>query len=483
MAAREKIRNIGLTGHGGSGKTSLAESFLFSAKVTSRLGRVEEGNTVSDYAADETARKISISAALLHLDWKGMKFNVVDMPGYADFTGEVAGGLSVCETALIVVNTASGLEVGVEQVFRYADRYRTAKIFFFNRLDKEHTNFKKTLELFSSHYGSGVLPFFLPLGEGPGFKGVIDVLTKKAYTYEGGQTKETPLPSSEAAELDEARQKILEAAAETDDDLLEKFFDSGTLTEQEFKRGLHNGIKEGKIMPVLCGSAAAITGVGPLLDFLAEYAPSPADFPEIEGTLPGTTQKIAKKTFPSEPLCARIFKTISEPHLGELSFFRVFSGKVSPGDDVFNANRQGSERIGQIYLMNGKERRETPTVAAGGIGAFVKLKTSHTGDTLCDKKNPILLPPIEFPKPVINLAVVPKRKEDEEKMAVGFARLHEEESVWMVHSGGFYSVEKRPTSQIDPARLHWFRWEAAFTWLSGMVLLVLAAARVYRFVK
>ncbi len=427
MANGEQLRNIGLVGHGGSGKTSLAESFLFSAKVTNRLGRVDEGSTVSDYAADEIARKISISAALLHFDWQGRKFNVVDMPGYADFIGEVAGGLSVAETALIVVNTQSGLEVGVEQVLKYADRYRTAKIFFFNKLDKEHTDFKKTLDQFAAHYGSGLLPFFLPIGAGPGFKGVVDVLAKKAFTYEGGQTQEIPVPASEAAGLDAARQKILEAAAESDDALLEKFFDSGTLTEDELKGGLHHGIKEGKIMPVLAGSAANLIGIGPALDFLAAYAPAPADFPEVEGILPGTSQKIAKKTLASEVLSARIFKTVSEPHLGELSFFRVYSGRVAPGNDVFNAGRQASERIGQIYLMNGKERKEVSEVSAGDLGAFVKLKASHTGDTLCDKKAPILLPPIEFPKPVINLAVVPKRKEDEEKMAVGFSRLHEED--------------------------------------------------------
>lgn len=427
MATREKIRNIGLAGHGGSGKTSLGEAFLFLAKITSRLGRVDEGNTASDYSADEIARKISISAALLHFDWKDHKFNLVDMPGYADFAGEVAGGLSVSETALIVVNTQAGLEVGVEQVFKYADRYRTARIFFFNKLDKEHTDFEKTLEQFTAHYGAGVLPFFLPIGTGPGFKGVIDVLAKKAFAYEGGQTKEIPLPPSEAAKVEEARQKILEAAAESDDALLEKFFDSGTLSEEELKGGLHHGIKEGKIMPVLCGSAANQIGVGPALDFLSAYAPSPADFPEVEGVLPGTSQKIAKKTLSSEPLSARIFKTVSEPHLGELSFFRVYSGKVAPGNDVFNAGRQAGERIGQIYLMNGKERKEVGEVAAGDIGAFVKLKASHTGDTLCDKKAPILLPPLEFPKPVINLAVVPRKKEDEEKMAVGFSRLHEED--------------------------------------------------------
>lgn len=432
MANGEEIRNIGIVGHGGSGKTSLGEAMLYLAKVTNRLGKVDDGNTVSDYAADEIARKISISAALLHLDWKGKKFNVVDMPGYADFLGEVAGGLSVCETALIVVNTTSGLEVGVEQVLKFADRYRTAKIFFFNRLDKEHTDFRKTLDQFSAHYGTGLLPFFLPMGEGPGFKGVIDVLAKKAFSYEGGQAKEIPVPASETAKLEAARQKILEAAAESDDALLEKFFDSGTLTEEELKRGVKTGIREGKIMPVVCGSAATLSGVGPLLDFLADYAPSPSDFGEVEGTLPGVGQKIARKTLGSEPLSARIFKTISEPHLGELSFFRVFSGKVAPGDDAFNPNRQSSERIGQIYVMNGKERKEIGAVSAGDIGAFVKLKASHTGDTLCDKKAPILLPAIEFPKPVINLAVLPRRKEDEEKMALGFSRLHEEDPTFQM---------------------------------------------------
>lgn len=436
MANAEQIRNLGLAGHGGSGKTSLAEAFLFLAKGTTRLGKVDEGNTVSDYAADEIERKISISGALLHFDWKGQKFNVVDLPGYADFIGEVAGGLSVSETALIVVNTQAGLEVGVEQVFKYAERYRTGKIFFFNRLDKEHTDFKKTLDRFSAHYGSGVLPFFWPIGEGPAFKGVIDILSKKGYGYEGGQTKEVPIPPAELAKAEEYRQKILEAAAEADDALLEKFFDSGTLSDAELKQGLREGIRDGKIMPVGCGSAANLIGVGPLLDFLAEYAPSPVDFKKAEGTLPGTEQKIVRKTASSEPLCARIFKTIAEPHIGELSFFRVYSGKVSPGDDVYNSGRQTSERIGQIYVMNGKERKEIGSVSAGDIGAFVKLKASHTGDTLCDKKAPILLPKIEFPKPVINLSVTARKKDDEEKMAVGLTRLHEEDPTFYMTVDG-----------------------------------------------
>lgn len=427
MANAEQIRNLGLVGHGGSGKTSLGEAFLFLAKVTTRLGKTDEGNTVSDYAADEVARKISISGSLLHFDWKGQKFNVIDLPGYADFIGEVAGGLAVSETALVVVNTQAGLEVGVEQVLKYADRYKNAKIFFFNRLDKEHTSFQKTFDSFASHYGSGVLPFFLPIGEGPGFKGIVDILAKKAYGYEAGQTKEIPVPSDLAGKMDEWRQKLLEAAAEADDALLEKFFDSGTLAEDEIKLGLLEGIRDGKILPVLCGSAANLIGVGRMLDFLAEYAPPPADRPEVEGTLPGTPQKIVRKTSASEPLTARIFKTIAEPHIGELSFFRVFSGKVSPGDDVYNSARQCSERIGQMYVMNGKERKEISAVTAGDIGAFVKLKNSHTGDTLCDKKAAILLPPLEFPKPVINLAVIARKKEEEEKMAAGLARLHEED--------------------------------------------------------
>jgi len=436
MTNAEQIRNIGLVGHGGGGKTSLAEAFLFLDRITTRLGKVDDGNTVSDYAADEVERKISISAALLHFDWKGHKFNLVDMPGYTDFIGEVAGGLSVCETALIVVNTQAGLEVGVEQVFKYAERYKTAKMFFFNRLDKEHVDFNKALDQFIAHYGNGALPLFWPIGEGPGFKGVVDILSQKAYAYEGGQTNEMPIPPAEAGRVAEWRQKVLEAAAEADDALLEKFFDSGALSDAELKQGLRRGIQSGKIMPVCCGSAANLVGVAPLLDFLAEFVPSPADFPEVEGTLPGTNQKIARKTAGSEPLCARIFKTISEAHIGELSFFRVFSGKVSPGDDVYNPGRQATERIGQIYVMNGKERKEIGTVSAGDIGAFVKLKNSHTGDTLCDKKASIQLPTIEFPRPVINLSITSRKKDEEEKMAVGLTRLHEEDPTFYMAVDG-----------------------------------------------
>ena len=432
-----QIRNLGLVGHGGAGKTSLAEALLHSTGATSRLGRVEDGNTVSDYSAEEVSRKISIAASLLHLDWKNYKINLVDLPGYADFTGEVVAGLRVTETAVILISALSGVEVGTEQVWKISEKYDLARMFFVNKLEKEHASYSKCLQQLQERFGNGVVAVQLPLGEGLSFKGVIDLIGMKAFLFQkGAQPKEDKIPAELESQASEAREKMMEAIAESDDTLLEKFFDKGELTEDEIKTGLKKGINARKIFPLLCGSATENWGGSLLLDFAGEFLPSPSDFVEVKGKDPNNQQEIKRKIAVEEPTCAFVFKTVAEPHVGELSFFKVYAGKISSGDDLLNPTKQVTERIGQIYVMNGKERKEIGNISAGDIGAFVKLKSTHTGDTLCDKKHPIQFSAIDFPKAVINMAIKPKNKGDEEKIANGFSKLHEEDPTFIMEVDG-----------------------------------------------
>lgn len=429
----EQTRNIGLVSHGGAGKTSLAEAFLFSAGATNRLGKVDDGNTVSDYTDDEIQRKISIGASLLHVEWKNHKINLVDLPGYADFIGEVYGGLRVTEGALILVSALSGVEVGTEQVWEICQKYNVSRMIFINKLEKEHASFYDSLNQAKERFGMSVTPLQIPIGEGLQFKGVVDLLRMKAFYFEkDGKIKEDKITDDLKAKAEEYREKLVEAVAETDDELLEKFFDKGELTDEEIKKGLRIGVIKQKIFPVLCGSALENQGTNLLLDYLVELMPAPSDSAEIKAQDPASKSEKTIKVDPNGPACAMIFKTVSEPHVGELSFFKVISGKIKSGDDVYNPATRITERIGQIYYMNGQDRKEIGIVSAGDLGAFVKLKNTHTGETLCHPKNQILLPPIDFPHPAINMAIRPKSKGDEEKIATGFAKLHEEDPTFIM---------------------------------------------------
>ncbi|UCB52688.1 MAG: elongation factor G [Candidatus Zixiibacteriota bacterium] len=429
----DQIRNVGVVGHGGVGKTSLVEAMLYGAKVTTRLGSVDDGTSLSDYTDDEIERKISIGASLLHLEWKNHKINVVDLPGYQDFIGEVVGGLRVAETALILISAQAGVEVGTEQVWNIAERYKLARIFFVNRMEKEHADFEKVLQQAKESFGHKVIPLQVPISQGPDFKGVIDLVRMKALHFDkDGKAREDKIPPELEAKAKEYREKIVEAAAETDDALLEKFFDKGQLADDEIKQGLRKGIAERSIYPVVCGSASGNIGVTALLDLLAAYLPSPAYFAQVEGQVPGSDKEKIMKISPDESLCGFAFKTVSEPHVGELTFLRVFSGKLQSGMDVYNSTREVSERIGQIYALNGRERKEIGIVNAGDIAALVKLKSTRTGDTFCHKKDPVMLPEIGFPTPVINMGIRPKNRGDEEKIASGFAKLHEEDPTFIM---------------------------------------------------
>jgi elongation factor G len=424
--AIDKLRNIGLVGHGSTGKTSLNEALMFSAKAISRMGSVDDGTTTSDYTDDEIARKISIGLTISHLEWNGCKINLIDMPGYADFIGEVEGGLSVADFALILVNGVTGIEVGTDTNWRICTRVGMPRGFFVNRLDKEHADFEKIVGQIQEAYGDRAVPVTMAWDPGLTFKGIVNIITMKAYTHDkSGNAKEVAIPAELQGTADSYREKLIEAAAEADDALLEKFFESGELTPDELKRGLTLGIARAKIFPIFAGAATETAGAPAFLDFAVDYLPTPDFKGEKEGVLPGGENPVVKKISPVEPTSLYVFKTISEPHVGELSFIKVISGKVNPGDDLMNVNINSSERIGQIFLMNGKERKEAESLSAGDIGALVKLKNTHTGHTLAEKKSPIQYKPAPIPNPVIRMAARAKAKGDEEKVANGLTRLRE----------------------------------------------------------
>ena len=429
----DKVRNIGLVGHGGTGKSSLNEAMMFCSKSISRMGSITDGTTISDYTEDEIARKISIGLALSHLEWKGCKINLIDMPGYADFIGETEAGLSVSDFALIVVNGVSGVEVGTDTSWRNCVRLNLPRGFFINRMDKEHADFEKILGQIQASYGDRAVPVTMSWGAGPGFKGIISIITMKAYTFDkSGEPKEQDIPADLKSSAEKFREKLMEAAAEADDALLEKFFEAGELTPDELKAGLTKGIASAKIYPVFAGSATENAGISLFLDFAANFFPAPDYVGEKAGINPNNKEEIKRKISPSESTSLYVFKTISEAHVGELTFFKVFSGKISTGIDLINATNSSSERIGQIFMMSGKERKEAPVISAGDIGALVKLKNTHSGHTLCEKKTPIMYKPAPVPNPVIRMSIKAKAKGEEEKVVSGLYRLREEDPSFIV---------------------------------------------------
>ncbi len=426
--ATESIRNIGLFGHGGVGKTSLAEAILYTAGMTNRLGKTDDGTTVSDYTDEEIQRKVSISSALMHAEWKNRKINVIDTPGYADFAGEVWGALRVVDLALVLLSAPAGIEVGTEQVHESVKDHQLPRAFFINKMEKEHANFQKCLDQLKETFSDRAIPVFWPIGEGAEFSGVVDLVRMKGYKFDPkGKMTEMDVPADIQPAVDEARRLLMEAAAEADDTLLEKYFDADGLSEEEIKDGLKKGIAAGKIFPVFAGSADKNIGISSLLDFAGDFFPSPKDRPAVVGKRSGREDTVECAISEHAPLCAFTYKTVSEPHMGELSFFRVFSGRMASGMEAYNATREENERIAQIFSMNGKNRSEIGALNLGDIGAVVKLKNTHTGDTLCEKKSPVVLDPVAFPDPIFEMAARAKSKGDEDKMATGLSRLHEED--------------------------------------------------------
>ncbi|MBN1656306.1 MAG: elongation factor G [Deltaproteobacteria bacterium] len=428
----EQIRNIALIGHGDAGKTSIAEAIAFSMGIINRMGSVPAGNTVSDYNADEIERQISISSSIVSGEWDRHKINLVDVPGYSDFIGESRGAIRVVETVALVMQAVSGIEVGVEQGWRSAEENEVPRIFIINKLDREQADFKQALAAAQGRYGRGVVAAQFPVDQAqPGFHTIIDVILMKQLSFAtdgSGKMTQEEIPNAHRAGANELREKLVEAIAESSDELLEAYLENGELTAEQFAVGLKAGINNRTLFPVFCLAASANIGVHRLLDAICKYLPAPADFKEVVGKrLTKGEEEVRRPITSSGPNTAFVFKTVSEPHVGELSFIKVYTGTIASGMDLLNATTNSMERIGNLFAMNGKTRHEISQVVAGDIGAVVKLKSTHTGDTLCDKNDPIILPPIAFPKPSINVALIPKARADEEKISEGLNRLREED--------------------------------------------------------
>lgn len=438
----DKLRNVVLCSHATAGKTTLADALLFSAGVINRIGSIDDGTTTSDYHADEIERKFSISASLLHCSRQDHKINVIDAPGYSDFIGEVYGAMRAADTAVILLNAVSGIEVGTETVWKIAEQEQIPRLFFVNRCDKEHADFNACASQLQEAFGHKAIPVQLAVNPGEGFGKIIDLIENKLYTFaDGGKATVSDIPADLAEIAGPAREALIEAVAECDDALLEKFFENGELTTEELKSGLRKGIIGKQIFPILAGSAVRAIGSAALLDFIVEYCPHPGEVRELIATRRGTSDTVTLSATSDAPFAAQVFKTLSEQHLGEMSFFRVFSGKLATGTEVFNASLGQNEKIGQIYLINGKQRTEIAHLPAGDIGAAVKLRNTHTGNTLCAKGENLVLPEIKFPDPVIRAALEPKAKGDEDKISTGLTTLHEEDPTFkFVHDPELHQI-------------------------------------------
>jgi elongation factor G len=429
----EKIRNVALFGHGDSGKTSLAEAMLFNAGVIKRMGRVDEGNTTSDFDPDEQKRGISVNSTPLAFEWKGYKVNLIDTPGFADFIGEVISTLRIVDSAVFVLSAVAGVEVQTELIWKMADNFNYPRVVIVNKMDRENASFQRCLEQLQSLFGSRVIPFQVPIGEEHNFKGVVDLVANKAYVYgEDGKAEEAEIPKDLSDEVQSAREKIIEGAAESSDELMEKYLEEEELDEKEVLNALLQGVSEGTIVPVLCSSATHNISVDLLMNTIINSLPSPSSREEITGTDKGGDNEVSMKAREDSPLSALVFNTISDPYVGKLTYFRVFSGIITSDSTVYNPTHDKEERLGQVFIIRGKSQIPVREIPAGDIGGVAKLTETTTGDTLCSKDKIIMLPTINFPEPIMSLAVEPKTKGDEDKLSVALSRLSDEDPTFNV---------------------------------------------------
>ena len=427
------IRNFAIVGHGASGKTMLCEAMLACAGEINRMGSIETKNTVSDYHHDEHERQISIHSSPLHLEWMNKKFNIIDTPGYLDFIGEAISSLAVVDMAVVLLQAVNGVEVGTEQVWSFASKNNIPKVLVVNGLDREHTKFDDILNNAKGHFGKNVFPMQLPVNTGPGFNQIIDVLRSELITYNtdgSGKYIESDLPDEWKSRVEELHQELIEFVAESDDTLLEKFFEQGNLSEEEMRSGIHDAIQNQSFTPLFCTSASINVGVTRFMEFVSKYGSSPVDRGTVVAKTLKSDEEVSVNLDGDEPV-VNVFKTISEAHVGDLSFFRVYSGSVNTGMDMLNTTRSKTERFGQMYLLNGKNRMSVNHLNAGDIGAVVKLKDTHTSNTLCSQKFQVIMDPVLLPNSNIHMGIIPKAKGDEEKLAIGLSTLHEEDPTFV----------------------------------------------------
>ncbi|MGA2542451.1 MAG: elongation factor G [Verrucomicrobiota bacterium] len=427
------IRNFAIVGHASCGKTMLSEAMLACSGVIGRMGRITDGTTVSDYHPSEKQRQISTQASLLHTTWTGKKFNLIDTPGYLDFVGEALSALRVADLALVAVHARDGVGVGTARVWNYATELGIPKIIVVNAVDKLNGRFDEMLAALREHYGAGVFPLNLPVNPGAGFNQALDVLRSEVVTYDTsdgrGKFREEAAEGALKETVTRLHRELIEHIAESDDALLTKFFDQGGLTEEEFRAGIHDAVQKQHFIPLFCTAAETGVGVARLMDFIAKYGPSPADRERQTGQ--DANDAPVEVRLGGDAPVAHVFKTMAEEHFGELSFFRVYSGAVRSGMELFNADRNMTERIGQIYILNGRERKAVDELRGGDIGAVVKLKDTHTGNTLGSAARPVRLPKVQYPRPTIHAALIFSVKGEEDKVAAGLAALHEEDPTFV----------------------------------------------------
>ena len=427
------IRNVCILAHGSAGKTSLAEAMLHNAGASDRFGKVADGTTVMDFDPEEIKRKISINTAVASFDWKGNIINVIDTPGYFDFVGEVLEGIRVADSAIIVLSGKSGVTVGAENSWRFCENRKIPRMFFINKLDDDRANFSAVLESLRDKFGKRVAPFQVPIKEGEKIIGYVDIIEMEGKKYSSSGLQTIDIPDSIKSEVDNAREMILESVAETDEALMEKYFSGEEFTNEEIRNALRKGLEGLDIFPVLGGSATSNSGVIGLMDALSEYMPGPHEAkPEIGKNAKG--EEFTIKCDAKEPLVALVFKTVADPYVGKLSYFKVLSGEMSVDMKVINATTGDTEKISQIYYVKGKKQIDAKKISAGDIGAVTKLTNVKTGDTLCAVGNPVIVAGINFPKPNLTLAIITKEKGGEEKISSGLIKLMDEDKTFMLEN-------------------------------------------------
>lgn len=430
----DNLRNVGLMGHSGAGKTTLAESLLFACKGVDRLGSVEDGNTVSDYDLEEKRRKVSIGTSIIPLSYEETKINIIDTPGYFDFVGESIEGMRAADVALIVCSSFGSVEVGTEKAWNYCNKIKLPRSFFINKLDRENSNFDRTLLALKESFGMSVVPIEYPIGSESNFKGVINIITGKARMFDekSGKMKIASVPEEYIEKLEDCKRMLTESVAETDEELLEKYFENGELSDEDLYIGLVNACIAGEIAPVMCGSALQVKGINTLLENIVECFPKPSI--AVSQKAYSISENVEKKIEISEDekFSALVFKTIADPFVGKISMFRVITGCLEVDKVILNPNKDKQEKINNLFFLSGKNQVQTKKVIAGDIGAVAKLQFTETGDTICDLDFGYRYDKINFPSPVLSMAIIPRDKGDEEKISLGLNKLLEEDPSFMI---------------------------------------------------
>jgi elongation factor G len=429
------LRNIGIIAHIDAGKTTTTERILYYTGKTYRMGNVDEGTTVTDWMVQERERGITIQSAAITSEWRGYQINIIDTPGHIDFTAEVQRSLRVLDGGVVVFDAVAGVEPQSETVWRQANRYGVPRICFVNKMDRTGADFWRTIDMIAERLGAQPLAVQLPIGSEDHFQGMVDLITRKAWTFPGAlgaNPVEIPVPGELAAKAEELREVLVERIAETDEDLTFKFLEADEISEDELRAALRAATIAGKLVPVLCGTSLRTKGVQLLLDAVVDFLPSPLDIPSVRGTNPVNQQEETRPADPAAPAAALVFKIQTDPYIGRLSYVRVYSGVLQTGQMLQNSNRDRKERIGRLVQVYAEKRQEVPELRAGDIGAVVGLKQTFTGETLCDSAAPIILEAIEFPEPVISIAVEPKTKADQDKLTNALQRLAEEDPTFRV---------------------------------------------------